>query len=258
MRVLVRNSTSLNTPWLNRFSVDQVLLRYKLTLGSSGSVLLLNWLFYWNRFLKNAKKHKKMQLTTNSEYVLATELMLKFRSGLAQARGVPLGCTSFSLLQPLAGGWGGLAPPGVRAAAAYNAESVSLSWAHARVKSNARRRRESLVGSGKQPTLFAERGKRGTGDRQTVPPKAQRMVLLDVVLELLDVALNWQRRQGEVGAEDRSGRIHKSHTQAEFRHLSWFIWRSGAQEPALGGGSHDGAVQHVLLGLFALFQVLIG
>lgn len=45
-----------------------------------------------------------MQITTNSEYVLATEFILKLRSGLAQVRGVPFGCTSFSLLQPLEGG----------------------------------------------------------------------------------------------------------------------------------------------------------
>lgn len=42
-----------------------------------------------------------MQVTTNSEYVLATEFMLKW---LGQVRGVPFGCTSFSLLQPLDGG----------------------------------------------------------------------------------------------------------------------------------------------------------
>lgn len=39
-------------------------------------------------------------------------------------------------------------------------------------------------------TLFAERGGRGTGERQTVPPKAERMVLLEVALEMLEVALN--------------------------------------------------------------------
>lgn len=42
----------------------------------------------------------------------------------------------------------------------------------------------------RKPTLFAERGGRGTGERQTVPPKAERMVLLEVALEMLDVALN--------------------------------------------------------------------
>lgn len=41
-----------------------------------------------------------------------------------------------------------------------------------------------------KPTLFAERGGRGTGERQTVPPKAERMVLLEVALEMLEVALN--------------------------------------------------------------------
>lgn len=69
-----------------------------------------------------------MQITTNSEYVLATEFMLKLRSGLGPARGVPLGCTSFSLLQPLDGGWGGLAPPGVRAAAAYKDKDGQELW----------------------------------------------------------------------------------------------------------------------------------
>lgn len=42
-----------------------------------------------------------------------------------------------------------------------------------------------------KPTLFAERGGRGTGERHTVPPKAERMVLLEVALERLEVALNW-------------------------------------------------------------------
>lgn len=41
-----------------------------------------------------------------------------------------------------------------------------------------------------QPTFFAERGRRGTGERQTVPPKAERMVLLEVALEMLEVAFN--------------------------------------------------------------------
>lgn len=41
-----------------------------------------------------------------------------------------------------------------------------------------------------KPTLFAESGGRGTGERQTVPPKAERMVLLEVALEMLEVALN--------------------------------------------------------------------
>lgn len=121
----------------------------------------------------------------------------------------------------------------------------------------------SLFSWRKKPTLFAERGKRSTGERQTVPPKAQRMVLLDVVLELLDVALNWWRRQGGVRAADRSGWVYISHTHthtdAEFWHLSGFIWcGGGAQESALGGGPYDRAVQHVLLRLFALFQMLIG
>lgn len=55
--------------------------------------------------------------------------------------------------------------------------------------------------------------------------------------------------------------IYLTHTRArvEFWHLSGFIWRGGgAQESALGGGSYDCAVQHVLLGLFALLQMLIG
>lgn len=39
-------------------------------------------------------------------------------------------------------------------------------------------------------TLFADRGGRGTGERQTVPLKAERMVLLEVALEMLEVALN--------------------------------------------------------------------
>lgn len=48
-----------------------------------------------------------------------------------------------------------------------------------------------------KPTLFAERGGRGTGERQTVPLKAERMVLLEVALEMLEVALHW----GEMGRE---------------------------------------------------------
>lgn len=67
-------------------------------------------------------------ITTNSEYVLATEFMLKFRSGVAQLWGVPLGCKSFSLLQLLDGGWGGLAPPGVRATAAYKDKDYQELW----------------------------------------------------------------------------------------------------------------------------------
>lgn len=78
----------------------------------------MSWLLHLNVWNKNAENHTKMQITTNSEYVLATEFMLKLRSGLAQARGFPLGCNSFSLLQPFDGGWGGFAPPGVRAATA--------------------------------------------------------------------------------------------------------------------------------------------
>jgi len=45
-----------------------------------------------------------------------------------------------------------------------------------------------------KPTLFAERGGRGTGERQTVPPYTERMVLLEVPLEMLEVALHWQKR----------------------------------------------------------------
>lgn len=41
-----------------------------------------------------------------------------------------------------------------------------------------------------KPTLFAERGGRGTGERQTVPLKPERMVLLEVALEMLEVALH--------------------------------------------------------------------
>lgn len=53
--------------------------------------------------------------------------------------------------------------------------------------------------------------------------------------------------------------IYLTHARVEFWHLSGFIWRDGgAQESALGGGSYDCAVQHVLLGLFALLQMLIG
>lgn len=39
-----------------------------------------------------------------------------------------------------------------------------------------------------KPTLFAESGGRGTGERHTVPQKAERMVLLEVALEMLEVA----------------------------------------------------------------------
>lgn len=41
-----------------------------------------------------------------------------------------------------------------------------------------------------KPTLFAESGGRGTGERHTVPQKAERMVLLEVALEVLEVAFS--------------------------------------------------------------------
>ncbi len=66
-----------------------------------------------------------------------------------------------------------------------------------------------------KPTLFAERGGRGTGERQTVPPKAERMVLLEeVAIEMLEVALNWWERQRETVSADRAGGNKK-------RELSW-------------------------------------
>lgn len=39
-------------------------------------------------------------------------------------------------------------------------------------------------------TLYAEFGGRGTGERQTVPQKAERTVLLEAALETLEVAFN--------------------------------------------------------------------
>lgn len=41
-----------------------------------------------------------------------------------------------------------------------------------------------------KPTLFAESGGRGTGERHTVPQKAERMVLLEVALAVLEVAFS--------------------------------------------------------------------
>lgn len=40
-------------------------------------------------------------------------------------------------------------------------------------------------------------------------------------------------------------------------HLSGFIWRVSAEQSAFGWGSYRRPVQHVLLGLFALLEVLL-
>lgn len=66
----------------------------------------------------------KEKITTNSEYVLATEAMLKLRCGQggvcnAPLIGLPLNWASFSLLHSWILGWGGLLPPGVRVAVVW-------------------------------------------------------------------------------------------------------------------------------------------
>lgn len=105
---------------------------------------------------------------TNSEYVLATEAMLKLGCGLAGVsntplRGLPFSCASFSLLQPCRRGLGRLPTPGVRA----------------------------------NGVLFAERGGRGPGERHTAP-YTERLLLFEVTLEMLDVALNFRVLMGVV------------------------------------------------------------
>lgn len=64
-------------------------------------------------------------------------------------------------------------------------------------------------------TLFAEFSGRGTGERQTVPQKAERTVLLEAALETLEVAFNCRRTH----THNKQGRLQKesvSHTGTHF------------------------------------------
>lgn len=105
-----------------------------------------------------------------------------------------------------------------------------------------------------KPTLFPERGGRRTGERQTVPPKTERIVLLEAALETLEVALNWR---GTVSAEvSEMAGTDPDLQRTKFNHLSWLVGGVGGEQSAFGGRPYGRPVQHVLLHLFALLQLL--